>query len=118
MRRRSPRFPQQAVLITGAATGIGRAVAVGFASRGARVAVGDINEEAAHETLDLVRQAGGEVLFVRTNVSVEGDVEKLVAATVERFGKLDCALGADVSHFPDLHVRRHQQLSVHRMNAS
>ena len=44
-------FRGKAVLITGAATGIGRAVAVGFATRGAKVAIGDINEEAAHETL-------------------------------------------------------------------
>jgi NAD(P)-dependent dehydrogenase (short-subunit alcohol dehydrogenase family) len=46
-------FTGKAVLITGAATGIGRAVALGFASRGAKVAIGDINEEAAGETLDL-----------------------------------------------------------------
>ena len=48
-------FRGKAVLITGAATGIGRAMAVGFASRGARVAIGDINEEAARETLDHLR---------------------------------------------------------------
>ena len=84
-------FNGKVVLITGAATGIGRAVAVGFASRGAKVAIGDINEEAARETLDLIRRAGGDVLFVRTNVSDEADVEQLVAATVKRFGRLDCA---------------------------
>jgi NAD(P)-dependent dehydrogenase (short-subunit alcohol dehydrogenase family) len=88
-------FRGKAVLVTGAATGIGRAVAVGFASPGAMVAIGDINEEAARETLELVRRAGSEVLFVRTNVSVESDVEKLVAATVERFGRLDRRAGFD-----------------------
>lgn len=94
-------FNGKVVLITGAATGIGRAVAVGFASRGAKVAIGDINEEAARETLDLVTRAGGDVLFVRTNVSVEADVEKLVAATVERFGRLDCAFNnAGIVHTP------------------
>jgi NAD(P)-dependent dehydrogenase (short-subunit alcohol dehydrogenase family) len=94
-------FHDKTVLITGAATGIGRAVAVGFASRGARVAIGDINEEAARETLDLVRQAGGEGLFVRTNVAAEGDVERLVVATVERFGRLDCAFNnAGIAHTP------------------
>jgi NAD(P)-dependent dehydrogenase (short-subunit alcohol dehydrogenase family) len=55
---------------------------------GANVAIGDINEEATRETLDLVNRAGADCLFVRTNVSVEADVEKLVAATVERFGRL------------------------------
>jgi NAD(P)-dependent dehydrogenase (short-subunit alcohol dehydrogenase family) len=94
-------FSGKVVLITGAATGIGRAVAVGFASRGAKVAIGDINEEAARETLDLVKQAGGEVLLVPTNVSDEADVEKLVAATVKRFGQLDCAFNnAGVVHAP------------------
>ena len=84
-------FSGKAVLITGAATGIGRAVAVAFASRGAKVAIGDINEKAASETLDLLTRAGADVLFVRTDVSVEADVQHLVAATIERFGKLDCA---------------------------
>ena len=51
-------FNGKVVLITGAATGIGRAVAVGFASRGAKVAIGDINEAAATETLDLIKRAG------------------------------------------------------------
>ena len=46
-------FSGRVVLITGAATGIGRAVAIGFASRSAKVAIGDINEEAARETMDL-----------------------------------------------------------------
>ena len=94
-------FSGKAVLITGAATGIGRAVALGFASRGAAVTIGDVNEEAARETLDLVTRTGADVLFVRTNVSVEADLEKLVAATVERFGRLDCAFNnAGIVHAP------------------
>ena len=94
-------FSGRVVLITGAATGIGRAVAIGFASRGAKVAIGDINEEAARETLDLAARAGADVLFVRTNVSLEADVENLVGATVERFGRLDCAFNnAGIVHAP------------------
>ena len=84
-------FRGRAVLITGAATGIGRAVAVAFAARGARLSIGDVNEESARETLDLVKEAGGEAVFVRTDVSVEADVQKLVAETVRHFGRLDCA---------------------------
>jgi NAD(P)-dependent dehydrogenase (short-subunit alcohol dehydrogenase family) len=94
-------FTNKTVLITGAATGIGRAVAVAFATRGAGVAVGDINEEAARETLDLVERGGADVLFVRTNVADEADVERLVAQTVEHFGQLDYACNnAGIIHPP------------------
>jgi NAD(P)-dependent dehydrogenase (short-subunit alcohol dehydrogenase family) len=84
-------FSGRVVLITGAATGIGRAAAVAFARHGATLSIGDINEQAAGETLELVKRAGAEGIFTRTDVSQEVDVEKLVSETVRRFGKLDCA---------------------------
>jgi NAD(P)-dependent dehydrogenase (short-subunit alcohol dehydrogenase family) len=84
-------FRGRVVLITGAATGIGRAVAVAFAKRGAKLSIGDVNEAAARETLELVKSAGAEVIFVRTDVSQEADVQRLVSETVERFDHLDCA---------------------------
>jgi NAD(P)-dependent dehydrogenase (short-subunit alcohol dehydrogenase family) len=94
-------FSGKAILLTGAATGIGRAVALGFARRGAKVAIGDINEETSRETLELVTRAGGDVHCVLTHVAIEADVETLVAATVERFGPLDCAFNnAGVIHTP------------------
>jgi NAD(P)-dependent dehydrogenase (short-subunit alcohol dehydrogenase family) len=84
-------FSGKVVLITGAATGIGRAVAVAFASAGAQLSIGDVNREAAQETLELVKRAGAGALFTRTDVSQEADVQKLVSDTIERFGRLDCA---------------------------
>lgn len=84
-------FRGRVVLITGAATGIGRAVAVAFAAHGAKLSIGDVNEEAVRETLKLVKEAGGEAIFRRTDVSEEADVQKLVSETVGHFGRLDCA---------------------------
>ena len=84
-------FDGQVVLITGGATGIGRAVAVAFATHGAQVAIGDINEQAVSETLSLVEGAGCNALLRRTDVSQESDVAALVSETVKRFGRLDCA---------------------------
>jgi NAD(P)-dependent dehydrogenase (short-subunit alcohol dehydrogenase family) len=84
-------FRGRAVLITGAATGIGRAVAVAFAAHGAGVSIGDVNEQGARETLDLVKQAGGDAVFVPADVSDEADVQHLVDQTVRHFGRLDYA---------------------------
>lgn len=78
-------------LVTGAAAGIGRATALAFAAEGAKVMVSDVDAEGGAETVALIREAGGDAGFVRADVSVPADVEALVKATVETFGRLDCA---------------------------
>lgn len=78
-------------LVTGGSSGIGRACAIAFARVGARVVIADLAVEGGEETLDLIRQAGGEGLLVRTDVSKAVEVEALVAKTVETYGRLDCA---------------------------
>jgi NAD(P)-dependent dehydrogenase (short-subunit alcohol dehydrogenase family) len=80
----SGRFDGKVVLITGAASGIGRAAATQFAAEGAQVMVADLNEAVALET---AAEIGGAA--VRCDVSVAAEVEAAVAATVERFGGLD-----------------------------
>ena len=79
------------VIVTGAASGIGRATAVAFARAGARLSLSDIDETAGAETLALAREAGGEAFFRRCDVTDQGDVEAMVADTVQRFGRLDAA---------------------------
>jgi NAD(P)-dependent dehydrogenase (short-subunit alcohol dehydrogenase family) len=79
-------------IVTGAGRGIGRAIALGFAREGARVAIADWTETDGRETAALVAAAGGDALFVATDVSDEGQVEALVAQTVAHFGRLDCAV--------------------------
>jgi len=78
-------------LVTGAGSGIGRATALTFAREGAAVTVADVDEAAGTETVRLVEADGGRARFVRADVSVEGDVEAMVRATVEAFGGLHCA---------------------------
>ena len=81
----------KAALITGAGGGIGRATALAFVREGARVVVSDIAGAGAEETVRLARQAGGEALHVACDVTRPGEVEGLVAAAVDSFGRLDCA---------------------------
>lgn len=78
-------------LVTGAAGGIGRSAAQIFAREGAKVVVSDLQEDNGQQTVELIKQAGGEATFIRCDVSRAPDVESLVAKTVEQYGRLDCA---------------------------
>jgi NAD(P)-dependent dehydrogenase (short-subunit alcohol dehydrogenase family) len=84
-------FQGKVVLVTGGAYGIGRAAAIGFAERGAKVVVADIDASRGTETLQRIKSSGGEAIFVKTDVSSEEDVRALVDRVVETFGRLDCA---------------------------
>jgi NAD(P)-dependent dehydrogenase (short-subunit alcohol dehydrogenase family) len=79
----------KAALITGAAGGIGRAIALAFAAAGAGVAACDIDEAGAAETVRLLVQAGGRGGAWRCDVSVESDAQAAVAAARDTFGRLD-----------------------------
>lgn len=80
------------VLVTGAGSGIGRAIALTSAEEGARVVVSDIAVEGGEETVRAIVEAGGEAAFVRADVSNAAEVEALVGAAVESYGRLDCAV--------------------------
>lgn len=94
-------FTQKTILITGGSTGIGRATALAFAQHGAKIVIGDLNETAARETVELIKKEGAQALFVKTNVSQAADVAALVETAVKTFGGLDCAFNnAGIAHAP------------------
>lgn len=88
---RPHRFTGKVAFVTGAASGIGRAAAVAFASEGARVVIVDRSEHALREVEAAVKGADGEVLAITADVSVPEQVRAAVARTVEAFGRLDIA---------------------------
>ncbi len=79
----------RAALITGSGSGQGRAAAVLFAEHGARVAVIDINDAGAAETVKMVEEVGGEAFALHADVSTRADCDAMIDATMERFGRLD-----------------------------
>jgi NAD(P)-dependent dehydrogenase (short-subunit alcohol dehydrogenase family) len=79
------------VLVTGAASGIGRASALAFGREGAKVVVSDVDEAGGKATVDALTQAGSEARFLRSDVTDEMQVEALVRGTIEAFGRLDGA---------------------------
>ncbi|MGR4066737.1 3-hydroxybutyrate dehydrogenase [Billgrantia sp. C5P2] len=92
-------------LITGAAGGIGRAIAERYAREGARVAVADLDLAAAEATVEKIRQDGGQALALAMDVTDEAAVETGVATMVERWGGVDIAIAnAGIQHIEPLHT--------------
>lgn len=87
----------QVALVTGGASGIGRAASRIFAREGARVVIADILDEAGHEAVAEIGQAGGEAIFVHADVTMESDVRSIVQAAIDQFGRLDAAFN-NVGH--------------------
>ncbi|RPF33309.1 SDR family NAD(P)-dependent oxidoreductase [Streptomyces sp. TLI_185] len=86
------RFSDRTALVTGAGSGIGRAIALAFAAEGARVVVAGRRREPLDETVRLIEDRGGKALAVTADVSAAADNQALVEAAVEAFGSLDVAV--------------------------
>jgi len=78
-------------IVTGAGSGIGRSVALIYAQEGANVIISDINEKEGNDTVQLITEKGGEAIFIKSDSSKAEENEKLVAATMDKYGALHIA---------------------------
>ncbi|MGJ7581553.1 SDR family NAD(P)-dependent oxidoreductase [Variovorax sp. RHLX14] len=95
------------IVVTGAATGIGQAFAVGCAAQGANVVVADMN--AADETVALVEQAGGKALAVRVDVADDASTRAMAQAALDRFGRID-GLVNNAAYFREVKLTPFEEL--------
>src|SRR3954452_8037905 len=84
-------FDKKVALVTGAASGIGRAAALAFARAGASVVVADVGEDSNRETARLIEEAGGRSLAVRCDVTRAEDVQAALKKATDTFGRLEFA---------------------------
>lgn len=94
-----PWFEGTSTVVTGAGGGMGRAIVQAFAAAGSRVVAADISEENGQETVRLVREAGGDAVFIRTDVAKNEDVAAMVELAVTSFGGLNFAVNAAAIEF-------------------
>jgi 3-oxoacyl-[acyl-carrier protein] reductase len=93
------RFAEKTAVVTGSASGFGEAIARRFAEEGARVALADVDEAGGKRVTAIIEEAGGRAAFVRTDVSRDEDVERMIDFAVQQFGGLDVLVNnAGLSH--------------------
>jgi NAD(P)-dependent dehydrogenase (short-subunit alcohol dehydrogenase family) len=83
------RFKDKTVVITGATTGIGRGTAILFGKEGAKVVVAGRREKEGQDTVKAITDAGGEAMFVATNIAKANEVESLIETAAKRYGSID-----------------------------
>jgi NAD(P)-dependent dehydrogenase (short-subunit alcohol dehydrogenase family) len=84
-------FTGKVIIVTGGSSGIGRAAAIMFGKRGGKVVVAARRINKGEETVKMIKEAGGEGMFVQTDVRIAAQVENLVKKTVDTYGRLDIA---------------------------
>ncbi|MEH7179080.1 SDR family NAD(P)-dependent oxidoreductase [Neobacillus vireti] len=82
-------FKNKVVIVTGAANGIGRGVALAYAEKGAKVVIADVKEEPGSQTVSELKQLGADVLFVKTDVRNEVDIISLMKRVQKTYGRID-----------------------------
>ncbi|MGZ3409893.1 MAG: glucose 1-dehydrogenase [Xanthobacteraceae bacterium] len=108
-------FEGKVAFVTGAGSGIGRATALGFAEGKAKVAVIDISEAEGRDTVAAITKTGGRAEFFKCDVADAKQVKAAVAATVAKFGRLDCAFNNAGILGPRLHVHEYPEEDFERV---
>jgi len=103
------RLQGKVAVITGAASGMGRATAIRFAAEGAAVVVADLNSQGAETVISEIAAAGGKAVFQRTDVSSEADIKALIDRAVHEYGRLDitynnAGIGGATGHLEEVTV--------------
>jgi NAD(P)-dependent dehydrogenase (short-subunit alcohol dehydrogenase family) len=115
----SKRFLHKVALVTGSSSGIGRATAIAFAREGANVIVACRRKPQGEETVRMIEEAGSAGRFVQTDVSRASDVERMVAETIDAFGRLDFAFNnAGTAESPGAFVDQPEEVFDRVMNVS
>jgi NAD(P)-dependent dehydrogenase (short-subunit alcohol dehydrogenase family) len=78
-------------LVTGGASGIGRATALTFAREGAKLIIADMNEDGGQQTVHMITENSGNATFVQVDVTQATAIEAMISKTVQTYGRLDCA---------------------------
>ncbi len=85
------KLQDKVALVTGGASGIGRATALTLAREGAKLMVADMNEDGGQQTVHMITENGGEAAFFQVEVTQANEVEAMISKAVETYGRLDCA---------------------------
>lgn len=83
------RLQNKVAIITGAGSGIGRAIALAFTKEGAKVVAADWSAEGGKETIEQIKKEGGEAIFIKTDVSKAEDINKMAKTCLDKFGRVD-----------------------------
>lgn len=112
------RFKDKTCLVTGAASGIGRATALQFAREEGRVVVADLATSGGESVAQSIVAAGGEAIFIPCDIARQEQVMELIRQTVEHFGRLDCAVNsAGIAGTVSLPAHEYPEADWHRMLA-